>query len=123
MAIEQNLRAFNWGRLLCEQPQSVFNSAGLNSKKSEIMSIDKYVDKGLLIDKREISVYQDDSLIDLFLRLQDLELKMMIEYLDKLRDGKQIKYKKLGEGKRYRSVPWEIEKNLFKKFQIYKNNY
>ena len=44
VAIEQNLRAFNWGRLLCEQPQSVFNAAGLNSKKSEIISIDKYVD-------------------------------------------------------------------------------
>ena len=44
MAIEQNLRAFNWGRLLCEQPQSVFNAAGLNSKKSENISIDKYVD-------------------------------------------------------------------------------
>ena len=27
VAIEQNLRAFNWGRLLCEQPQSVFNAA------------------------------------------------------------------------------------------------
>ena len=74
-------------------------------------------------NKREINVYQDDTLIDLFLRLQDLELKMMIEYLDKLRDGKHIKYKKLGEGKRYRSVPWEIEKNLFKEFQMYKNNY
>ena len=43
VAIEQNLRAFNWGRLLCEQPQSVFNLAGLNSKKSEIISIDKYL--------------------------------------------------------------------------------
>ena len=53
--------------------------------------IDKYVDKGLLIDK-EINVYQDDTLIDLFLRLQDLELKMMIEYLDKLH-GKHINIK------------------------------
>ena len=42
VAIEQNLRAFNWGRLLCEQPKTVFNAAGLKSKNSEIMSIDKY---------------------------------------------------------------------------------
>ncbi len=44
VAIEQNLRAFNWGRLLCEQPQSVFTAAGLNSKNSENISIDKYID-------------------------------------------------------------------------------
>ena len=29
---------------MCEQPQSVFNAAGLNSKKSKNISIDKYVD-------------------------------------------------------------------------------
>ena len=44
VAIEQNLRAFNWGRLLCEQPQSVFNCSRLKLKKSENISIDKYVD-------------------------------------------------------------------------------
>ena len=48
---------------------------------------------------------------------------MMIEYLDKLRDGKNINYLKLDEGTRYKSVPWEIEKNLFEKFQKYKDNY
>ena len=129
---EKIINAFQFG-VLNMHPGLLPENRGLDNTKWAIINglkqgvsthlIDKYVDKGLLIDKREISVYQDDSLIDLFLRLQDLELKMMIEYLDKLRDGKQIKYKKLGEGKRYRSVPWEIEKNLFKKFQIYKNNY
>ena len=85
--------------------------------------IDKYVDRGLLIDRQRINVYPDDTLIDIFLRLQALEISMMIEYLDKLKAGRIVKYKKLGEGKRYRSVPWEIEKNLLEEFEIYKNNY
>ena len=85
--------------------------------------IDRYVDKGLLIDKREINVYPDDTLVDIFVRLQDVGLNMMIEYLNKLRDGKHINYLKLDEGTRYKSVPWEKEKNIFNKFQIYKDNY
>ena len=129
---EKIINSFQFG-VLNMHPGLLPENRGLDNTKWAIINglkqgvtthlIDKYVDKGLLIDKREINVYQDDTLIDIFLRLQDLELKMMIEYLDKLRDGKQIKYKKLGEGKRYRSVPWEIEKNLFKAFQMYKNNY
>ena len=129
---EKIINSFQFG-VLNMHPGLLPENRGLDNTKWAIINglkqgvsthlIDKYVDKGLLIDKREINVYQDDTLIDLLLRLQDLELKMMIEYLDKLRDGKHIKYKKLGEGKRYRSVPWEIEKNLFKEFQMYKNNY
>ena len=61
--------------------------------------------------------------MDLFLRLQDLELNMMIDYLDKLKKGLIIKYKELEEGTKYGSVPWEIERDLFEKFKKYKKNY
>ena len=57
------------------------------------------------------------------MRLQNLELNMMIDYLNKLKEGRSIKYIPLEEGKRYGSIPWNIEKDLFDKFQKYKNNY
>ena len=63
VAIEQNLRAFNWGRLLCEQPRTVFNVAGLNSKKPENISIDKYVDNFSCI----LEKYQNKEYSEIFL--------------------------------------------------------
>ena len=45
VAIQQNLNAFNWGRLLSEEPEKVFDAAKLKQEKSEYISITDYVDK------------------------------------------------------------------------------
>jgi len=129
---EKIINSFQLG-ILNMHPGLLPENRGLDNTKWAIINgfkqgvsthlIDKYVDKGLLIDRQEIDVYPDDTLIDILFRLQNLELKMMIEYLNKLREGKTINYSKLEEGTRYKSVPWEIEKNLFEKFEIYKRNY
>ena len=84
--------------------------------------IDKYVDRGFLIDRKTIDVYEDDTLVDILLRLQNLELQMMIEFLDNVEDD-VYGFEKIGIGTRYKSVPWEIEKNLFSIFEDYKKNY
>ena len=126
---EKIINSFKLG-VLNMHPGLLPENRGLDNTKWAIINglkqgvsthlIDKSVDRGLLIDKKSIMVYHDDTLIDLFLRLQDLELNMMIDYLNKLKKGVSIKYKKLEEGKRYGSVPWDIEKDLFEKFKIYK---
>tara|TARA_B100000700_G_C14664911_1_gene678076 strand:+ start:43 stop:750 length:708 start_codon:yes stop_codon:yes gene_type:complete len=85
--------------------------------------IDKYIDRGMLIDRKSIDVKHDDTLIDVFMRLQSLELNMMIDYLDKLYNDEEVNYKLLDKGNRYNSVPWELEKNLLKTFEEYKVKY
>ncbi len=129
---ERIINTFKLG-ILNMHPGLLPDNRGLDNTKWAIINnlkqgvtthlIDKYIDKGLLIDRKEIKVYKDDSLVDILSRLQNLEIKMMIDYLDKLSNGDKISYSKLGEGKRYKSVPWEIEKDLIEKFEIYKNNY
>ncbi len=35
VAIEQNLKAFNWGRLLSEYPEDVFNAAKVDKNSNQ----------------------------------------------------------------------------------------
>tara|TARA_B100001094_G_scaffold274093_1_gene280855 strand:- start:8431 stop:9129 length:699 start_codon:yes stop_codon:yes gene_type:complete len=79
--------------------------------------IDKNIDKGKLIDKQNIKIYQDDTLMDFHIRVQNLEQKMMIEALHSI--PKIKKYSPLSDGNYYKSVPIEIEY----KFDYYLNRY
>ena len=45
VAIEQNLRAFNWGRLLSEYPEIVFKSAHMDKVVEEEKPINNYIEK------------------------------------------------------------------------------
>jgi len=75
---------------------------------------------GRLIDCQEVDVYNDDSFLDVFLRVQAKEQKMMIESLDLIKQGNTFN-NNLENGKNYhRSVPWEIEKDLGSYFKDYK---
>tara|TARA_B100000700_G_C15035136_1_gene852417 strand:- start:503 stop:1210 length:708 start_codon:yes stop_codon:yes gene_type:complete len=129
---ERIINSFEFG-VLNMHPGLLPENRGLDNTKWAIINgmkqgvtthlIDKFIDKGQLIDRKEINVYQDDSLVDILARLQNLELTMMIDYLNKVRNKKDIKYIKLLEGKRYQSVPWEIEKDIYSIFEDYKTNY
>ena len=81
--------------------------------------IDKSIDRGKVITKSTIEVYKDDTLIDLNIRIQNLEQKLMIDSILLLK--KNIPTQVLGEGTYYRSVPEDIEKTLHQKFTEYKN--
>jgi len=84
--------------------------------------IDSSVDRGLLIDKKSIEVYEDDSLIDITLRVQNLELKMMISALEKLSAGFLPK-EKIKVGKKNSSVSKNIEDHIMQIFDKYKKEY
>lgn len=87
--------------------------------------IDKNIDRGFLIDRQEISVYKDDSLVDIHLRLQAKEQSMMIAAIDKIRKiNSPEDLELLADGKHYnRSVPEDIEKDFNRLFNSYREKY
>ena len=62
VAIKQNLKAFNWGRLLSEYPQDVFNSAKIQKIEDKEKNINTYVDRFYKI----LEQFQDKKYADLF---------------------------------------------------------
>ncbi len=84
--------------------------------------ISEEIDKGKLIVKRAIDVHEDDSLVDVFLRLQNMEQQLMIEGLKILEDGKRD-FPEVSEGNYRKAVPAEEEALLLKKFEEYKKKY
>jgi len=84
--------------------------------------ISKEIDKGWLIVKEEIDVYEDDTLLDIFLRIQNKEQDLMIESL-KILGGGGRDFEELEGGNYFKAVPPNLEKNLFKKFEEYKKDY
>jgi len=83
--------------------------------------INHEIDKGLLIDKQIINIYNDDTILDLHIRNQNLEQKMMIESIKFLEKNKNLNT--LGNGEYFKSVPLELEEELETCFEIYKKKY
>ncbi len=127
---EDVINSFNVG-ILNMHPGLLPENRGLDNLKWAVIDnlkqgvsshlIDKYVDRGYLIDKKEINVYTDDTLVDILIRLQNLELKMMVDFLDTFNGD--FNFKKIGIGKRNKSLPTELENNFFEVFETYKKNY
>ena len=84
--------------------------------------ISKEIDKGQLIIQREIEVYEDDTLLDIFLRLQNLEQALLIEALKIVELGKRD-FLRVPEGNYFKAVPPEEEALLMQKFEEYKKIY
>lgn len=84
--------------------------------------IDGSIDRGSLILRREIPVFPDDTLVDIFLRIQNTELTMMVETLEILKAG-QGDFPAVGEGTYFKAVPENLERNLMARFDDYKRKY
>tara|TARA_B100000424_G_scaffold256256_1_gene236042 strand:+ start:63 stop:776 length:714 start_codon:yes stop_codon:yes gene_type:complete len=128
------VNAFNIG-IINMHPGLLPENRGLDNLKWAIIKlqkqgvtthlIDKNIDRGRLIDRQEISVYKDDSLVDIHLRIQAKEQKMMIEAIEKIEKSKSAEdLKYLSNGGHYnRSVPPDVEKDLEKYFLEYKEKF
>mgnify|MGYP003664871794 CR=1 FL=1 len=81
---------------------------------------DAKIDRGLLIEKETISVYEDDTLVDLHVRIQNLEQKIMISSIKKLENEGKENLLVLPEGNYYKSVTPDLEEILMQKFESYK---
>lgn len=82
--------------------------------------VDSKIDRGFKILQEKIKVYEDDTLVDLHLRIQNLEQKLMIESLKFLENNGTETLEALSRGRYYRSVPLEKESTLMDSFEIYK---
>jgi len=82
--------------------------------------IDSKIDRGFMILQEEIKIYQDDTLVDLHLRIQHLEQQLMIESLKLLENDSGLELKKIGKGTYFKAVPPEIEQQLENLFKDYK---
>ena len=84
--------------------------------------IDSKIDRGSLLERNKIKVYKDDTLMDLQIRIQNLEQEMMISSLKILEETPKESLQLLGEGSYHRAVPPEIEATLWERFEEYKKN-
>lgn len=84
--------------------------------------IDSSVDRGYLIDKKFIDIYPDDTFLDVFLRLQNTELHLMIDALNRIRSG-EVFDEKIAKGNYFKTVPDFLDCRLVQEFEIYKQNY
>ena len=127
---ENIIRQFKIG-ILNMHPGLLPENRGLDTIKWAILKnmkqgvschlISSEIDRGRLITKKEINVFEDDTLLDIFLRIQNTEQVLMIESLRMLESGECGK--PVAEGNYSRSVPPEIEITLMGKFESYKKNY
>ena len=128
---ENVIKAFKIG-ILNLHPGLLPHNRGLDNIKWAILKnykqgvsahlIDGEIDKGKVILKQEIPIFEDDTLLDVFLRIQNKEQVLMIEALKILAKGNG-NFEKVTEGEYEKSVPPELEKELMEKFEWYKRNY
>lgn len=83
--------------------------------------IDHRIDMGRMIVQKKINIYKEDTLLDLYLRNQDLEQSLMIESLDIISKTKTCQeFKALDKGTYFKSVPPDLEKKMMNSFEKYK---
>jgi len=128
---ENIIKAFKIG-VLNMHPGMLPHNRGLDNIKWAILKgykqgvsvhlISKEIDQGNLIVQREIDVHEDDTLLDIFLRIQNMEQVLLVEALRILESG-QRDFPKVAEGNYFKSVPPEEEAMLREKFEEYKRKY
>lgn len=84
--------------------------------------IDSSIDRGLLIQKRTIQVYPEDSFTDIFLRVQNLQQQLMISAVNKMNAGFNPS-QKLQHGTYFKSMSIQNQKKMLEIFEDYKLNY
>jgi len=82
--------------------------------------ITEKIDFGPTIAKRKVRVYEDDTILDIHLRIFNAEQELLIESLKILESGKRDFEIPKEEGNFFKAVPPEEEKVLFEKFEEYK---
>jgi folate-dependent phosphoribosylglycinamide formyltransferase PurN len=84
--------------------------------------VDQSIDRGFLIEKQIIDVYEDDSMMDIFIRMQAEEQHILPRAIQKVISGNYSK-ERLGKGNLFSAMPWEKEQFLLEKFEQYKKDY
>ncbi len=128
---ENIINAFKVG-VLNMHPGMLPENRGLDNLKWAVLKdykqgvschlIDKYVDKGKIIIKKEINVFEDDTMLDILLRIQNLEQQLMVESVHLLEGGKE-EFEEVISKESFKAVSLEEEAILLEKFESYKRKY
>lgn len=126
------IKAFNKG-VLNMHPGILPDNRGLDTIKWAIFNdlpqgvtthlIDGEIDRGLFVEKDEINIYEDDTLLDLQIRIENLEQKMMLSSIDLIKKNNINKFEKIKKGQYNTSMPKNIEGQLLSKFANYKKEF
>lgn len=86
--------------------------------------IDKRVDAGTIIKKAKIKIEKDDSLIDLSIKISDLERKLLIDSLEIINSNKKCDFEQIPLDTTQFNTNMEsaVEKQVIKKYREYINN-
>jgi len=82
--------------------------------------IDSKIDRGHQIIQDTVKIYGDDTLIDIHVRIQNLEQKLMVKSLNILSSVNKETLPTLGKGVYHKSVPPTEEAGLMESFIRYK---
>jgi len=125
------IKAFNIG-ILNLHPGLIPINRGLDNVKWAIVDnlkqgvtshlISHEIDKGSIIEVQEIEVFEDDTLVDIHIRIQELEQSMMIEAIKKIENGTPF-VTVIDDGKYNKSLDTKSESSLLTSFDYYKRNY
>lgn len=74
--------------------------------------IDEKIDKGIIIKKEVLKLYSDDTIIDISLRLQQLEIKLMMDSLKLLESKELDEFEIAGQGSFYSYMEAEYEATI-----------
>ena len=85
--------------------------------------IDHRVDMGEVISIREVPVHYNDSLMDIHLRVQDMEQLMMVSIIKRYETGEVNTIPVQSKGKYNRAMSPEEEAAMLEQFDYYKQNY
>lgn len=84
--------------------------------------INSKIDLGELIEISMVPVYEDDSFIEIFIRIQNYELESLISTVRKL-ESNAIESYTLSTGKYNKTMDHDSERVVLDKFDEYKRNY
>lgn len=129
---KHTIEAFNVG-VLNLHPGFIPINRGLDNIKWAILDnikqgvtahlIDERVDMGEVITTKVVDVYEDDSLIDVRMRVHEVEHLLMVECITKFKKGKVSLSPVEDKGKYNRACTMEEESLLMSKFEYYKTYY
>jgi len=83
--------------------------------------IDDKIDRGLLVSKEEIKIYNDDTLLDLYIRIVNLEQEMLVKAVRSILTGKFVSKSFLPKGEYNSFMGPEDEQVVVEMFSHYKN--
>lgn len=85
--------------------------------------IDSSIDRGHLIERRIVDVLADDTLLDVNLRIQNMEQAMMIDALSTLRATGAAGLSALGAGEYHTAMDEETDARMLAEFASYRQDY